>query len=40
MSEQDTFADFVRRLRAGEEQAAAGLIRRYLGLEEKNDEPC
>jgi RNA polymerase sigma-70 factor (ECF subfamily) len=29
MTEQDSFADFVRRIRAGDEQAAAELVRRY-----------
>ena len=29
MSGQDTFADFVRRIRAGDEQAAAELVRQY-----------
>jgi hypothetical protein len=32
MSEQDTFADFLRRLRAGDEQAAADVVRRYEGV--------
>jgi RNA polymerase sigma-70 factor (ECF subfamily) len=32
MSEQDAFADFLRRLRAGDEQAAADLVRRYEGV--------
>jgi RNA polymerase sigma factor (sigma-70 family) len=32
MSEQDTFADFLRRLRAGDEQAAVDLVRRYEGV--------
>jgi RNA polymerase sigma factor (sigma-70 family) len=32
MFEQDTFADFLRRLRAGDEQAAADLVRRYEGV--------
>jgi DNA-directed RNA polymerase specialized sigma24 family protein len=32
MVEQDTFADFLRRLRAGDEQAAADLVRRYEGV--------
>jgi RNA polymerase sigma factor (sigma-70 family) len=29
MSEQDTFADFMRRIRAGDEQAAVEMVRRY-----------
>src|SRR6516225_2449212 len=29
MSEQATFTDFVRRIRAGDEQAAAELVRQY-----------
>jgi RNA polymerase sigma-70 factor (ECF subfamily) len=29
MSEGDSFADFLRRIRAGDEQAAAELVRRY-----------
>jgi RNA polymerase sigma-70 factor (ECF subfamily) len=29
MPEQNTFADFLRRIRAGDEQAAADLVRRY-----------
>src|SRR5690348_14389228 len=29
MSEPDTFADFIRRIRAGDDQAAAELVRRY-----------
>jgi RNA polymerase sigma factor (sigma-70 family) len=29
MSEQDTFADFIRRIRAGDEQAAVEMVRRY-----------
>src|SRR5262249_58999493 len=29
MSEQNTFADFIRRIRAGDEQAAAEMVRRY-----------
>jgi RNA polymerase sigma-70 factor (ECF subfamily) len=29
MSDQNTFSDFVRRIRAGDEQAAAELVRRY-----------
>jgi hypothetical protein len=29
MSEPETFADFVRRIRAGDEQAAAEMVRRY-----------
>jgi RNA polymerase sigma factor (sigma-70 family) len=29
MSDQDTFADFMRRIRAGDEQAAVELVRRY-----------
>jgi RNA polymerase sigma-70 factor (ECF subfamily) len=29
MSERDTFADFIRRIRAGDEQAAAEMVRRY-----------
>jgi DNA-directed RNA polymerase specialized sigma24 family protein len=29
MSEPDTFADFMRRIRAGDEQAAAEMVRRY-----------
>ncbi len=29
MSEENTFADFIRRVRAGDEQAAADLVRRY-----------
>jgi RNA polymerase sigma-70 factor (ECF subfamily) len=29
MSQPDTFADFVRRIRAGDEQAAAELVRQY-----------
>jgi RNA polymerase sigma-70 factor (ECF subfamily) len=29
MSEQDTFAEFLRRIRAGDEQAAAEMVRRY-----------
>jgi DNA-directed RNA polymerase specialized sigma24 family protein len=32
MSEQEAFADFLRRLRAGDEQAAADLVRRYEGV--------
>jgi RNA polymerase sigma-70 factor (ECF subfamily) len=29
MSEQDTFVEFIRRIRAGDEQAAAEMVRRY-----------
>jgi RNA polymerase sigma-70 factor (ECF subfamily) len=29
MSEQDTFADFIRRIRAGDEEAAVEMVRRY-----------
>src|SRR5262245_16706389 len=29
MADDDTFADFLRRVRAGDEQAAADLVRRY-----------
>jgi RNA polymerase sigma-70 factor (ECF subfamily) len=29
MSERETFADFMRRIRAGDEQAAAEMVRRY-----------
>jgi RNA polymerase sigma-70 factor (ECF subfamily) len=29
MSEQDTFAEFIRRIRAGDEQAAVEMVRRY-----------
>jgi RNA polymerase sigma factor (sigma-70 family) len=29
MPEQDTFADFIRRIRAGDEQAAVEMVRRY-----------
>jgi hypothetical protein len=29
MPDQDTFADFVRRIRAGDEQAAVEMVRRY-----------
>jgi RNA polymerase sigma-70 factor (ECF subfamily) len=29
MAEQDTFAEFIRRIRAGDEQAAAEMVRRY-----------
>jgi RNA polymerase sigma-70 factor (ECF subfamily) len=29
MAEQDTFADFIRRIRAGDEQAAVEMVRRY-----------
>jgi RNA polymerase sigma factor (sigma-70 family) len=32
MAEQDTFADFLRRLRGGDEQAAADLVVRYEGV--------
>jgi RNA polymerase sigma factor (sigma-70 family) len=32
MFDQKTFADFLRRLRAGDEQAAADLVRRYEGV--------
>jgi hypothetical protein len=39
MSEQDTFAEFLRRLRAGEEQATVDLVRRYLGRQKKDNEP-
>jgi RNA polymerase sigma-70 factor (ECF subfamily) len=29
MAEQDTFAEFIRRIRAGDEQAAVEMVRRY-----------